>query len=125
MKNSFAMEIIWRLAVLEAAAAKQEFIEPEHYWAGLTKGREFCKASALKVAKEQGLDTPAIVDELSMVPEILEKAKIDPTALRRHLRAMLGTGTHQHAKGAVIHRSAATREMFIEADRIATSLALP
>ena len=125
MKNSYAMDIIWRLALLEALAAKHEFIEPEHFWEGLTKGREFCKASALKVAKEQGLDTPAIVDELSMAPEILEKANIDPTAFRRQLRAMLGTGTHQHAKGAVIHRSAASLEAFAAAEKIADSLSLP
>lgn len=125
MKNSYAMDIIWRLALLEALAAKHEFIEPEHFWEGLTKGREFCKASALKVAKEQGLDTPAIVDELSMAPEILEKANIDPTAFRRQLRAMLGTGTHQHVKGAVIHRSAATLEAFAAAEKIADSLSLP
>lgn len=125
MKNSFAMEIIWKLAVLEAAAARHEFIEPEHFWEGLTKGREFCKASFLRVAKERGLNTPAIVDELSMAPEILENAKIDPTAFRRQLRAMLGTGTHPHAKGGVIHRSAAAREAFAEADKVATSLSLP
>ena len=125
MKNSFAMEIIWKLAVLEAMAAQREFIEPEHFWEGLTKGREFCKAGALKVAKERGLNTPAIVEELSMAPELLEKAKIDPTAFRRQLRAMLGTGAHQHSKGAVIHRSAAMREIFTQADMIATSLSLP
>ncbi len=125
MKNSFAVGIIWRLAVNEAVAGRHEFIEPAHILEGLTKGRDFCKASALKEAKEQGLDTPALVDELSMVPEMLDQAKVDPTALRRHLRAVLGMGTQPHAKGAVIHRSPAAREAFAAAENIAASFSMP
>lgn len=125
MKNSFAMDLIWRLALREALAAKHEFIEPAHFLEGLTKGLDFCKASALKEAKERGLDTPALVDELSMVPEVLEQAMIDPIALRRHLRAMLGTGSHQHPKGAVIHRSVATQGAFAVAEMMVASLSLP
>lgn len=125
MKNSFAVDIVWRLALQEALAARHEFIEPGHVLEGLTKGRDFCKASALKEAKERGLDTAALVAELSMVPEVLEQAKVDPTALRRHLRAVLGTGTHRHAEGAVIHRSAATRDAFAVARKMAASLSLP
>lgn len=125
MKKSLAMDIIWRLALLEALAAKHEFVEPAHFLEGLTKGRDFCKASALKEAKERGLDTPALVDELSMVPEVLEEAMIDPIALRRHLRAMMGTGSHQHPKGSVIHRSAATRGVFAVAEMMVASFSLP
>jgi ATP-dependent Clp protease ATP-binding subunit ClpC len=125
MKTSFAVDIVWRLALHEALAARQEFIEPAHFLQGLTKGLDFCKASALKEAKERGLNTPALVDELGMVPDVLEQAKIEPTALRRHLRAILGTGAHRHAQGAIVHRSAAAREVFAAAKKIAKSLALP
>jgi ATP-dependent Clp protease ATP-binding subunit ClpC len=124
MKNSFTVDLVWRLAVQEAVAAQHEFIEPAHILEGLTKGRDFCKASALKEAKERGMDTPALVDELSMVPEILDGAKIDPTVLRRSIRVLLGTGSHPHEKGAVVHRSEATREVFAAAEKIAGSLSM-
>ncbi len=125
MKNSFAVDLIWHLALKEAVAARLEFIQPVHMLMGLTKGRDFCKASAMKEAKAKGVDTPALVAELSLVPEVLEEAKIDPTALRRELRAMVGTGAVLHREGVVVHRSERTKAAFAYAMEVSRSLGLP
>ena len=31
MKHSRVIDLLWRVALLEAAAARSEFIEPEHF----------------------------------------------------------------------------------------------
>lgn len=124
MKNSFALDLIWHLSLKEAVAARLEFIQPVHVLMGLTKGRDFCKASAMKEAKAKGVDTPALVAELSLVPEVLEEAKIDPTALRRELRAMVGTGEVLHREGVVVHRSERTKAACAHALELSRSLGL-
>lgn len=124
MKRSNAVDLVWRVAVQEALAARSQFIEPEHFLEALTKGNDFCREDLLKEVRASGMDADALAGELRFVPEILGGAGINPTQLRRGMRALIGTGTYVHAPGAVMHRSERARAMSASAEQIAADMGL-
>lgn len=124
MKRSNAMVLVWRVARQEAVAARSQFIEPEHFLEALTKGNDFCREDLLKEVRASGMDADALASELRFVPEILGGAGINPTQLRRGMRALLGTGTYGHAPGAVMHRSERARAMAASAEQVAADMGL-
>ncbi len=124
MKAGTGTKLIWRVAVQEAVAARSQFIEPEHFLEALTKGNDFCREDLLKQVKARGMDADALASELRFVPEILGCAGINPTQLRRGMRALLGTGTYVHAADAVIHRSERARAMWASAEQVAAEWGL-
>lgn len=124
MKRSNAVDLVWRVAVQEALAARSQFIEPEHFLEALTKGNDFCREDLLKGVRASGMDADALAGELRFVPEILGGAGINPTQLRRGMRALIGTGTYVHAPGAVMHRSERARAMSASAEQIAADMGL-
>ena len=99
MKTSHATMLFWQVALQEAVSARSEFIEPEHILEALSKGKDFCRDDVMREMQARGIDTAAIAQELSLVPDALETAGVNPTELRRFLRAKLGMGTHEHAPG--------------------------
>lgn len=124
MKNSVAVDIILHLALREAVAARHPNIMPTHLLMGMTKGREFCTESARQEAKQRGIDVPALVAELSMVPEILEEAGMDPRTLRHKLRADIGQGADPLPPGAIIHRGPPAKEAFAFGQECSKSVGL-
>lgn len=124
MNRTAVLDLVWRVALQEALAARSQFIEPEHFLEALTKGNDFCREDLLKEVKARGMDADALASELRFVPEILGCAGINPTQLRRGMRALLGTGTYDHAPGAVMHRSERARTMSASAEQIAADMGL-
>ncbi len=124
MNRTAVLDLVWRVALQEALAARSQFIEPEHFLEALTKGKDFCREDLLKEVKARGMDADALASELRFVPEILGCAGINPTQLRRGMRALLGTGTYDHAPGAVMHRSERARTMSASAEQIAADMGL-
>jgi len=124
MKRSHAMDLLWRVALQEAVAARSQFIEPEHLLEALTKGVDFCREDLLEEVQVRGIDANALASELRFVPEILVGTGINPTQLRHDMRALLGIGTYDHASGAVIHRSERARAMSALAEQVAAELGL-
>ena len=124
MKHSHVINLLWRVALQEAVAARSQFIEPEHFFEALTKGGDFCREDVLKELLARGLDANALAAELRFVPELLESEGINSTQLRRRMRALLGTGTYEHTPGAVMHRSARARDVFKSAEYVATKAGL-
>ena len=122
MKQSHTIDLLWRVAIHEAVAARSQYIEPEHFLEALTKGNEFCRDDLLKEVRARGMDADAFADELRFVPEILGGAGINPTQLRHGMRALLGTGTFEHATGVVIHRSERARAVMQSAEKVAEDL---
>jgi ATP-dependent Clp protease ATP-binding subunit ClpC len=124
MNRSAVLDLVWRVALQEALAARSQFIEPEHFLEALTKGNDFCREDLLKEVKARGMDADALASELRFVPEILGGAGINPTQLRRGMRALLGTGTYDHAPGAVMHRSERARTVTASAEHVAADMRL-
>ncbi|NLN01319.1 MAG: ATP-dependent Clp protease ATP-binding subunit [Lentisphaerae bacterium] len=124
MNRTAVLDLVWRVALQEALAARSQFIEPEHFLEALTKGKDFCREDLLKEVKARGMDADALASELRFVPEILGGAGINPTQLRRGMRALLGTGTYDHAPGAVMHRSERARTMSASAEQVAADMGL-
>ncbi len=122
MKRSNIIDLIWRVALQEAIRSRFAEIEPEHYLEALTKGNDFCQRDILKELETRGFDAKHLVDELRFAPGIFTAAGVNPVQLRRDLRAELGAGNHDHQKGAIMHRSARTKEVFSAAEKIAKEL---
>ena len=125
MKRSQAVDLIWHIAVQEAVAARSHFIEPEHFFEALTKGKDFARDNVVKDLMARGVDVRTLSHELRMVPGLLEKAGANPTELRRSMRAFLGNGTHDHKPGELMHRSDRARTLFSVAGKIAGDAKLP
>jgi hypothetical protein len=54
MKRTHAIDLIWRVAVQQAVAARSQFIAPEHFLEALTKGKDFCRDDALREVQARG-----------------------------------------------------------------------
>ncbi len=124
MKHSHVINLLWRVALQEAVAARSQFIEPEHFLEALTKGNDFCQEDVLKAVQARGMDASALANELRYVPDLLDSEGINPAQLRRAMRALLGTGTYEHTPGAVMHRSIRSRDMFKSAEQLAKNTGL-
>lgn len=124
MKASDGIRVFHRVALQEAVAARSQFIEPEHLLEALTKGNDFCSDEVLKEVQAHGMDAKALAGELRFVPELLGGAGINPTQLRRGMRALLGSGTYEHASGDVVHRSERARTLSKSAEKIAAEMGL-
>ena len=121
MKLSLAVQVVWRMAVKEAIASGHEKIEPEHLFEALTRGKDFRQSQSLEALRSQGVDIEGLAAELEAVPEALEKKGLNPAKLRRAVREKLGRGGFERGSqgGGVIHRSARTKKVFTEAERMA------
>jgi ATP-dependent Clp protease ATP-binding subunit ClpC len=122
MENSPTVDLVWQLACVETAAAKLQFIEPEHFLAALTKLRQLCAGKAEEALRAQGLDVAVLGAEMELVAGVLGETGIDPDAFRHKLRERLGKGTYEHAKGKTIHRSDRSRKLFERAETIACAM---
>ena len=106
---SRAANFAWQVAAQEAAAAKFEFIEPEHILIGI------CSLEKLDESK---------IDPAEKVGFLAEKAAIelrlnglDPTQVRRSLRMELGEGHYARTEHTV-HRSPACKQVFERAAKL-------
>ena len=104
-----AANFAWQVAAQEAAAAKFEFIEPEHILIGI------CSLEKLVVpADETQLDSRSreeVIAENDAIKDILRDLGLDPTQLRRSLRRELGKG-HYARTEQTVHRSPACKQVF-------------
>ncbi len=115
-------QLTWQIASVEAAAARAEFIEPEHFLAAITKLGQLCSGEAADTLRAEGVDPEVLRPEMELVPELLKESGVDPDDFRHNLRDRLGQGSHEHRKGATIHRSDRSRKLFERAAAIAREL---
>ncbi|MBI2438171.1 MAG: ATP-dependent Clp protease ATP-binding subunit [Lentisphaerae bacterium] len=120
-----AVDLLWRMAVQEAAASRHEFVEPEHFFEAITKGKDFTGKKTLNELRERGIDVDVLSNELRVVPKALEQVGINLSEIRRLTRTLLGSGDHDHAPGLVFHRSDCTRKLFDEAAKVAEAAHCP
>jgi ATP-dependent Clp protease ATP-binding subunit ClpC len=116
MKPNHVIDVLWRVALKEAVVARSECIEPEHFLASLTRGRDFCRDDVLRELQARGLDAKSMAAELRLVPDVLDRVGVNPAELRRKIRAKLGAGNREHKPGEVVYRSPRTRILFDAAE---------
>ncbi|NPV75496.1 MAG: ATP-dependent Clp protease ATP-binding subunit [Anaerolineae bacterium] len=102
-----AVQLSWRMAAGEAAAACFKWIEPAHLLIGICS-LEKVMASGLEQNPSVKV---AIQREVSALNEVLTRVGLETTALRRKARRLCGKGDHFYAE-KTMHRSPASREIF-------------
>ena len=110
MNLSPSIDLIWRIAADEMAAAEFREIQPEHFCMALLKFAEV-SVKAPQDAGEQADLAKVIAGDAQLFRDALQECGIESTAARRKLRSELGKGDSPY-KGGKIHRSAASRTLF-------------
>jgi len=121
MKISISSDLVWKIAVREAAAGEFKEIEPEHFCMAVLKFAELSGKGVEEACAEAEL-VQLIAGEAQLVLEGLQKCGIESTSARRKLRNQLGKGDTPH-KGGTIHRSASSRALFESAAKLASESA--
>jgi len=113
---SFGAKMAWQLAAQEAAAARSDFVEPEHILIGIFSLEKF-----LGQADDAGLDPvsrQALQSEQDAIEEIADD--LDITQIRRGIRRELGKGQYIPAE-KIMHRSPACKQVFEQACELAAA----
>jgi len=111
---SFSANLAWQMSAQEAAAARSEFIEPQHILMGI------CSLEKLLIQVEE-LDPSArqsLQGEQDVIEDILRDFELDTIDLRRSVRDELSEGGYDHTE-KIIHRSAACKQIFKRAIALA------
>ena len=115
-----ALNIVWEIAVQEAAAARSELIEKEHVFIGV-----FSLDKVAALPPDQLRVVPAdmadIQSEYRRLDMLVSGLNATMPALRRAVRARLAGGRFNHPPGGVVHRSPACKQDFKTAAALSTS----
>lgn len=117
MRPSASIELVLQLAGYEAAASQFAEIVPEHLLAALLKFSELSSEELLKLVPGTAAGRE-LTSETDAVRKALTERSIDSTFIRNSLRARIGTGGVRY-QGGRLHRSAASRQMFEAALKLA------
>lgn len=120
--HSDALQLAWNAAVGEAAHADFEFIEPLHLLIGICSLDRALRPDGTEEAALSGSALKTALDEWASVAEVLSNAGADPAKLRRAARVTAGRGGFVKKPRKTVSRSALSREVFREAEMLATDL---
>ncbi len=113
-----SLNIAWSLAELEASAAGFDVITPNHFWIGCCKGCDLNLEKFLREAdpeiQRQGSE---IRDDFQKIREVLASASIEPVALRRTLRKLMGNPREPARRP--LHRHPELRAAFVDGKHLA------
>ncbi len=112
------IDLAWRIAVGETIAARQPVIYPEQMLAGLTK----IPAVATAYIDDKKLpfrEAETLRFEADLLDRFFAEGNVDPTALRRTIRASVGVGKTRFGEREPVHRSDPVKRRFERADEIA------
>jgi ATP-dependent Clp protease ATP-binding subunit ClpA len=118
MKISVSSDLVWKIAIREAATGEFKEIEPDHFCLAVLKFAELSAKGVEEAGAEAEL-SQHIAGDAQLVREGLQKCGIESTGARRKLRRQLGKGDTPHI-GVTIHRSASSRALFESAARLAS-----
>lgn len=110
-KLSIAVQVAWRIAALEADAAKFRFIEKEHVLLGILSLGKTLDGKFDPIWKIPENRKEQLNDEWGFICRKLADCPVNPTSLRRDLRRALGKKRYKRTD-ATIHRSPACKESF-------------
>jgi hypothetical protein len=125
---------VWEIAASEAAALRNAYIEPEHFFIGLCRLDDFSFASRLSEIGYEASIAEAMQPEIHGLLGKLYRFGVNPHLLRREIREGKGTGMLRRLSGwttgslarsaapptdGIMHRSVASREVFDRATEFA------
>ena len=106
---STTIQIIWKIAALEADEAGHELIEKEHVMLGLCSLDKVLSSSSWMKSLEES-DQNTVEMEAALVSQTFAKIGLDPVKCRRLLRNMMGA--KKTTSQQIIHRSAECKQYF-------------
>ena len=109
-----ALNMIWNIAVHEAAAVSSEYIENEHVFIGVFSLDKVVALSCDQLRISQS-DLADIQVEHATLSNMLTGLNVRMPDIRRALRSRLVPGGYEHAAGGVVHRSTRCKERFTAA----------
>jgi len=117
MKITISIELIWQIAMQEAAAGEFKEIEPDHFFNALLKFSELSieKISEISHSPKEADD---LKDNIIKIGDELRRCNIDSTDVRRKLRSLLGSGGNPY-DGGQLHRSSSSRILFKKSANLA------
>lgn len=115
MELTQGVRLAWQLGANETVAAHKQEIGPIQFFCAATKILDWLSQPESLAALVPNLNLEKLTAEVSTAFDPLIDAGLDPTGLRRRLRAHAGKGQHEHAPEEVIHRSEPLRELFQQA----------
>lgn len=117
---SESLVLIWRIAELHARKLNAEKIEPHHFFLALTKCVDLdLTALVPKDAPNHDDLLEQLLREIRRVRTIFRLGHFDAKAFRRKLRKVIPAPRFAMDDDAILHRSAATKRMFVEARQYA------
>lgn len=115
---SIGANLAWQIAASKAAAARFQFIEPEHLFIGIFSLEKILMLSP----EDSGFNQQArnsLQLENDALRDLMGQVGLDMTRLRRTVRKRLGAGSFQHTEN-VIHRSDDCKKFFERAYDLAS-----
>jgi len=116
---SVGADLAWRIAAMEAGAAKFQFIEIEHIFIGICSLEKILKLSPAECDLNPQT-YKSLQNEHAILQGLMRSSGLDTTQMRRMMRKRLGTGKYEHT-GKVIHRNEACKKIFNRAYELASS----
>jgi ATP-dependent metalloprotease FtsH len=124
MKYSPSIEVVMSLAVNEALAGMFHEVEVEHLLMGILKYSEM-DVEVLRNVVNLGPVLGLMQEELAEIRDLLAGRGLNATKLRRALRQVRGVGGRPAAPGSGLHRTQATRRIFLLAEQAAADRGQP
>ncbi len=117
---STGTSIVWDIAVHEAVIAGAEYIEKEHIFAAVFSLDKVVSLNPgdLRINTAQ---MDEIKKEYAVIDGLLMPLKTSMPMIRRNVRSASRPGSHDHGKGAVVHRSRECKEIFSRAGDLSTT----
>ena len=115
---SEVIRVVWLLAAAETHAAKHAYLEKEHLFLGICKAVSRNRSRILKQMKLDADLSSLLEVEIHPIAGAFTALQIDADFLRRKLRELIGTGSHQYAEGETIHRSKGCKMVYKRAEKI-------
>lgn len=118
MKMSTSVELVWQLAMREAVNAGFAEVMPEHFMEAVLKLADL-PIDKLKLKNGEQHAAVRLAGEITSLRKKLAELEIDSTKTRQGVRTSLGHGGVPH-EGGQLHRSKASRALFMAAADIAS-----
>ena len=106
---SATIQLVWKIAAMEADEAGHELIEKEHLMLGLCSLDKVLSSSAWMKALQED-EQKSLKREAALLSQTFDKIGLDPVKLRRLLRSEMGTKKTTGQK--IVHRSEECKQYF-------------
>jgi ATP-dependent Clp protease ATP-binding subunit ClpA len=122
IRHSKSLELVWRIAELEALNLNQEMLKPAHFLLGILKVVEVDLSEILENQREE--ISEEIENDIADLKSCVGEFVVEITYARRFLRGILPRGD-KHPSRERLQRSKSARMVFRDAETSATKTRSP